>query len=151
MIPSKLFWHFARGYFDGDGSVGSYLKQDCRYSQLQICFVSRSWWFLAGLHYRLWRRIDEFREVKVAKKTHEPLMYVWQTGDQKAIRMFFRLLYRDATVCLETKRDIVMKQMCESLLIDLEALGINSQRANECFEQLATGRQGASREKSQAA
>jgi LAGLIDADG-like domain len=46
-VPDDLFWHFLRGFFDGDGSVHS------RRSSLLMQFTSASLPFLSGLAHRV--------------------------------------------------------------------------------------------------
>lgn len=99
-IPTEVFGHFVRGYFDGDGNV-YYGKKN-----LTARFISGSRAFLSSLQ----KRLSEERVVSSGSLyAHGPGAYilVYSTGNA---RQLYSFMYPSSAVpCLQRKRQIFQK------------------------------------------
>ena len=94
-VPNKLLHHFIRGYFDGDGSISSYMKGN--YLDYHINIVG-PYDFIIKL-YHIYSIGGYFKD-----KRKENSWYFSINGNQQII-MFYHWLYDDATIFLQRKYD----------------------------------------------
>lgn len=98
-IPEDYFWHFFRGYFDGDG----YTRIDK--NSLRISIVSGSETFILQLGAQLARRQinHSVREIK-STSVHPKYILSILKDDRDT---FCKKLYRDSTIYLDRKYHII--------------------------------------------
>lgn len=104
-IPQHLQRHFFRGYFDGDGSITYTVKQRkykdkiYKYDSLIMCLIATP-----GL---IEEFINEFNIIKYAinKSKTEGLNYL-RIQSNVELKNIYRLMYEDATIFLNRKKDI---------------------------------------------
>ena len=92
-IPEKLHHHFYRGFFDGDGCITYYIKEE-KYKAFSILFTGASnqnWNFLSKL-------FDEMDIVYKIRKLSDSLgkssqIYIWRQGD---VNKFCEYMYNDS-------------------------------------------------------
>ena len=97
-LPLTLMPHFVRGYFDGDGSVGSYKNTsayDWKVLKSSICSGSKK--FLEDL--------TEHIPVKNKRITDRGTVYMLQYSLNDTIALY-NYMYKNATVSLNRKRQI---------------------------------------------
>jgi len=96
-IPINLFHHFVRGYFDGDGSVGSYKNlKDSDWKILKSSICSGSEIFI--------NQLLELLPVK-HKKVDFRGVYLIQFSLQDTMRLY-NFMYKNATVYLDRKKKV---------------------------------------------
>jgi hypothetical protein len=98
-VPNKLLHHFIRGYFDGDGHV----------SKKKNCFnvtITSSKFFTESLKDLLRKMRIEITELKKRYRDHEESAYQLYIKSNSA-RSFFNYIYKDSTIFLYRKKDIV--------------------------------------------
>ena len=100
-VPNHLLRHFVRGYFDGDGCVHYHKKL----KQLTTNIISNKD-FCDRLN--LFFVSNGFSPKKLRKSGK--MYYYCQSGNKQAAR-FFRLLYENATIFLERKKQIFEKYL----------------------------------------
>jgi hypothetical protein len=95
LIPQELTRHFIRGYFDGDGSINCYTRQNKNYKEWELSFIGTE---------KFLCKIQEKMNI-----THK--LYTcgnnWRFGIKKkqTISEIIDFLYQDATVYLERKKE----------------------------------------------
>ena len=97
-IPLELRHHFIRGYFDGDGSINSYKRQDSDYLEWELSFIS-SKDFLTQI----------LKEIKKEKKIYScGNNYRICFKSKKDILEIIQYLYKDANIYLDRKYEKVL-------------------------------------------
>ena len=111
-ISKKLFRHFIRGYFDGDGSIS---KRSVRPKQMQVYICSPNKTFLEQLQTKLLEfNINSFvntekRKGKLSKVPSGKMcinnmdMYTLRFSSHKERMRFYEFLYKDCSIKLERK------------------------------------------------
>lgn len=102
-MPRKYFFHFLRGYFDGDGSV-YYDKPhidrgDKKYVRLNTCFTSASYNFLDTLQKLISKKIDIPRQK--LSKNHDAFKLRYSTKDSLKL---LKQLYKNSDALLKLDR-----------------------------------------------
>lgn len=109
-IPGDLFWHFLRGYTDGDGWVGFAYSKDRqrKYLSLGWCTASRD--FVFWLRDQIAERLDipkmEVRRVEKRRKRKLSVWWRFRYSGQKAV-LIAEKMYQEADIFLARKRDRV--------------------------------------------
>lgn len=95
-IPRHLIRHFIRGYFDGDGCLGVYNKN------IKMSFIS-SKDFIFGLKsfFESWG----FNIGSIGIKNNAKNTYCLQFGGNKSCKKILDFMYKDATICLNRKKE----------------------------------------------
>jgi intein/homing endonuclease len=107
-VPNKLVHHFMRGYFDGDGYIGTTREgKDLRFSLLG------TYDFLSMYEKKLNVNIKE------PKLTKSKAFFV-QHGGNLQVKKIYDYLYKNATLYLERKRNVFFA-----------VLGQNSQKTQD--------------------
>lgn len=83
-VPHKLFAHFVRGYFDGDGHVSIALKRSGVFSRLVVVFVSGSESFLSTLADEL----SGLLQLKINKVYHRGGAYRLAYSTSDSVKLF---------------------------------------------------------------
>lgn len=103
-IQEDLINHFIRGFFDGDGSVYTYLKSGIpknakrRYTYNKIeCSIIGKMSILSNIKENLYDIKTRYKDSKT-----EYMKYLCISNNEDVIK-FFNYLYKDATVFLERK------------------------------------------------
>lgn len=99
VLPEQLFWHFVRGYFDGDGCIGIYCRGSRKnrpYSHVSICgsipFISQ----LSVL----------FEEKSIKHRLEKKVKYsVLVINNEESRNLFMESIYQEASIFLKRKRD----------------------------------------------
>lgn len=102
-IPDKFFWHFIRGYFDGDGTV----RRMGRYLQINIASGSKAF------VYSMCHNFSEFRinySIYSRDKNRKNTLYELQSR-AKTTRAFCMKMYENATIFLERKHEIIQEYL----------------------------------------
>ncbi len=102
-IPKRYFFHFLRGYFDGDGSV-YYDKPhidrgDKKYTRLNTCFTSASYNFLDTLQKLISKRVNIPRQK--LSNNHDAFKLRYSTQD--SLRLL-KQLYKNSNKLLRLHR-----------------------------------------------
>lgn len=92
-LNRKLYPHFIRGYFDGDGTIGINKKGKWGFG------IYGNQGFLKDLLLIL------PKELRIQMYNHH-IIYKIQTGKKSTILNFYDYLYKDATIWLDRKYDI---------------------------------------------
>lgn len=102
-VPDKFFWHFIRGYFDGDGSV----RRIGRFLHLTI--VSGSKVFAEAMQQQITKRGINF-SLYTRTKNRKNTLYELQV---RAIttRLFCEKMYENSTIFLERKHEIIQEYL----------------------------------------
>jgi intein-encoded DNA endonuclease-like protein len=96
-VPTYLTHHFVRGYFDGDGCITKNNKRD-----LYVSFTG-TFEFLTSLQQLLIKELG-YTIVKFSKrKNDESNNYTFVFGGNLKIGIFYKWLYKDATIYLSRK------------------------------------------------
>lgn len=109
-IPKKLYRHFIRGYFDGDGTI----FMDRKWLRTNICSINEN--FLlelqailndANIESRINVEIRENKKMKVVQGYSENCknMYRLYVSKKEAIKKFYHYMYDGATIYLERKKN----------------------------------------------
>ncbi len=96
-LPRHLVKHFIRGYFDGDGSV--YLSNNCIYSSF-----TGTENMLLGIKKEL-NNLNLNTEASV-RKYPEKDIYDFKLGGTNIMQRFYHILYDEATIFMNRKRNI---------------------------------------------
>lgn len=106
-IPTKYFFDFLRGYFDGDGSSYSYYDPMFPASfRFYISFASGSEEYVMWLQKQLYRHARVKGFISRKKNTsHVQLKYAKREAGIIAQKMY----YHKALICLERKRKKIVK------------------------------------------
>lgn len=103
-IESKFYGDFLRGYFDGDGSISSYIKNTTKkgkkysYNVLHMTILATEPFLL---------KIKEIFDISghIRKSKTEELMYLNIQGKEDLLRLY-ELMYKNATIFLNRKKKI---------------------------------------------
>lgn len=103
-VPAHLHHHFIRGYFDGDGSIGCYLrKSKYRPGSKQVQWnLLGTFEFLDSIQSIFEQSIEGYSRVSIKQKAGQLSFHIQKTGINQ-INLIYRYLYKDATVYLERK------------------------------------------------
>lgn len=96
-VPKEFLHHFIRGYFDGDGSISYYQKQENYKPQFTINFVGTKN-FIEEL-YKFFNMGSVFPD-----KRRKNSWYLTINGNQQ-VKEVYNLLYQDATRYMQRKYD----------------------------------------------
>lgn len=98
-IPKDLRRHFIRGYFDGDGSLNNYKRENYNYLEWELSFISSN---------RFLNQILE--ELNKERKLYScGNNYRFCFKSKKDIFEVIEYLYKDATIYLDRKYEKVLK------------------------------------------
>lgn len=100
-IPTSLISHFIRGYFDGDGTVGKYVRSKSRHPIY-------SFKILGTLEFltRLSEILDEAIGAEQAKLKRHSGVYEYARGGRLLLLKIRKFLYQDATIYMSRKYDV---------------------------------------------
>lgn len=115
-VPDDYFVHFLRGYFDGDGSI---FKTSQGYHRVAIVGGHK---FLLGLKKQISVLAKTLSYAKLRKHCKSNV-YNLEWSKKEEIVDFVELLYLDATICLERKKQDALK-FKEEILPGLNLKGI---------------------------
>lgn len=94
-IPQKYFWHFIRGYFDGDGCVNLELRKgktrNIIVGRLRVIFTSGSVMFLEKMNSYISENLKAGGRIYKSKRSHQ---LIFNTSDSVQI---FCMMYKDTT------------------------------------------------------
>lgn len=93
-IPEEFFGDYLRGYFDGDGSIGSYKN-----NVINFQITSKTNTILLFFKNKL--NIGNVRPRKTC--------FDWVVRSRKDISKLYQLMYKTNDICLERKRKIFEK------------------------------------------
>jgi hypothetical protein len=126
-IPECLWSHFIRGYFDGDGFVGFSKKAQKEYqvvivgSNPLLSFISD--WFARSLHIR----------TAVVKKVKGQNIHRVHWGGNWQLHTIRDLLYKDATIWLERKREKFDQIPCRIKTSSSKYRGVQWLKRRNCW------------------
>lgn len=95
LIPKELRHHFIRGYFDGDGSLNSYKRENSNYLEWELSFIS-SKIFLEQI-------LNELEEERTLFSCGNNFRFCFKS--KKDILNVLEYLYKDATIFLDRKKE----------------------------------------------
>jgi intein/homing endonuclease len=114
-IPNKLIRHFIRGYFDGDGSVYTYIKSGWPKNAKKRYFYNRLEVSIIGTISILDSIRNNILNIKTRiKKSKTDYMKYLVISNKKDTQEFYNYLYENATIYLERKYSIFKKYYCPS-------------------------------------
>ena len=93
LIPKELRNHFIRGYFDGDGSINKYQRENKKYLEWEISFVS-SKMFLNQI-------LEELKKEKNLYSCGNNFRVSFKAKND--IKDILNYLYKDATIYMDRK------------------------------------------------
>ena len=93
LIPKELRNHFIRGYFDGDGSINKYQRENKKYLEWEISFVS-SKMFLNQI-------LEELKKEKNLYSCGNNFRVSFKAKND--IKYILNYLYKDATIYMDRK------------------------------------------------
>lgn len=111
IVPTHLIHHFIRGYFDGDGHVGAYPRDEGNRMVYQARFVG-TLRFLNKVN-EIFEQVVGLPKTKVMQKQNQE-SYALQKGGPNYVDRIGQYLYKDATTYLERKK-IIFDQLHETL------------------------------------
>ena len=97
-IPKRLYRHFIRGFFDGDGS----LKKSVNRNYLRMNIGSCSLLILEQIR----DYVQEKTGYKISiyeNKKYKRMFYLLESNSKYAVAEFCKLIYRRSKICLERK------------------------------------------------
>lgn len=103
-IKDELYRHFLRGYFDGDGSIGSYISKKVSkgklysYKRLKMSLISTESFIL-----EIKNRFNLNGSIRDSKT--KELKYLYLEGKEDLSKLY-ELMYKDATIFLNRKKEI---------------------------------------------
>lgn len=105
-VPLEFLPHFIRGYFDGDGSISKYKRQQTYSYDFNISFVGTES-FIKGLY--------EYIQMGsiITDKRKKNSWYLNINGNQQIIK-FYHLLYDNATRFMKRKYEIFQELLKQS-------------------------------------
>lgn len=95
-IPDNLKWHFIRGYFDGDGTVGVYE------GKARVGFVGRNKSLLEEINHFIQLYVKTSSKVRLDKNNFR-LLYL----GNHVVEEIFSFLYADSVLCMNRKHEIM--------------------------------------------
>ncbi|MHA2245921.1 MAG: LAGLIDADG family homing endonuclease [Candidatus Hodarchaeales archaeon] len=131
-VPERLFYHFIRGVFDGDGHVR------ILGNSLETIFTSGSKNFLVALHKKL-----EYQDIKskVYTKSYNSRKWYYLSIFNESREKFYNKLYKGATLFLRRKYIIFqnffqnhhnLPIICDDCGNKVPKTGNNQKRCREC-------------------
>ena len=105
-VPDNIFYHFLRGYFDGDGNINEYLHPESKHVQLKMRFISGSKRFLEWIDYNTTNR-DNIKGYLTKWKGAYVLCY----GKSNSIKLIGLLYCNVGDFCLLRKFEIVKQYL----------------------------------------
>ncbi len=103
-IPNKYFWHYIRGFFDGDGCV--HLFRNRYPSHLNTYFYTGSPYMAEFLWQKLSGYLVDYKGTIMKKRNKNA--FVIHFG-QKHSEVIFRYMYNNATIFMNRKYSIFLK------------------------------------------
>lgn len=98
-IPKDLRRHFIRGYFDGDGSLNNYKRENYNYLEWELSFISSNKFLNQIL-----KELNKERKLYSCGNN-----YRFCFKSKKDIFEIIEYLYKDATIYLDRKYEKVLK------------------------------------------
>ena len=98
-IPKDLRRHFIRGYFDGDGSLNNYKRENHNYLEWELSFISSNKFLNQIL-----KELNKERKLYSCGNN-----YRFCFKSKKDIFEIIEYLYKDATIYLDRKYEKVLK------------------------------------------
>lgn len=106
-IPSKYFFDFLRGCFDGDGSFYSYWDPRWKSSfMFYIVFISASHAHIKWLQSELHSRVQVGGHLN---RDSKKLTYQLKYAKRESLKIIKNMYYSDSIVCLSRKREKIEK------------------------------------------
>jgi len=100
-IPQKLFWHFLRGVFDGDGSF--FIDKRDKYKYLAASFTCNSKKFLNDIRTRLLKSDISSHNIRFDRKPNNTGSWQLRIASRGAVKSFVEHLYNNSNYHLERK------------------------------------------------
>lgn len=119
-VPHHLMHHFIRGFMDGDGWTSVCQGKTEESWNITIGFCGTQG-FLTGLNTHLSHAIGVSADRKVGKDRTKQIYRLAYTGNHLAYKIA-EYLYKDATICMERKRDKLLftNPLSEAVLVTLD-------------------------------
>ena len=109
-IPTKYFVDFARGCFDGDGTIYSYMDPRWANSHMfYISFCSASKIFTEWLQKQFKNIIDIHGHIATTKHETKHTVYQLRFAKEESLVLIKKMFYNKQVPCLERKKQKILK------------------------------------------
>lgn len=108
-IPRQFFMDFARGCFDGDGTIYSYMDPRWANSHMfYISFVSASKIFIEWIQEQLGNMAGTYGHIAISKHKTKQTIYQLRFAKEESLVLIQKMFYSKRVPCLQRKRHKIM-------------------------------------------